>query len=82
MKEVTKAEFKAAYFKHGREQDGWGRDYWDKFFEPEPKRPMRYLVEEPASPAHERMLIVTDFSAGEYRLFFMTEEAEETHFGR
>lgn len=82
MKEVTKAEFKAAYFKYGRERDGWGRAYWDKFFEPEPKKPMRYLVEEPPSPAHNRMMIVDDARLGETRLFFFTEEAEETHFGR
>jgi hypothetical protein len=82
MKEVTKAEFKDAYFRLGGGKDGWTRSYWDKFYEPEPKVPMKYLVEEPPTPAHTRMFVVDDHAAKEYRLFFMTEEAEETHFGR
>ena len=82
MREATKAEFKELFFKYGRASDGWGPDYWEKFFEKEPKRPMKYQIEEPPSPEHNRMMIVSDYGALEYRLFFMTEEAEETHFGR
>lgn len=81
MKEVSKDEFKEFYFKHGREKDSWGRAYWEKFFEPEPKVPMRYRIEEPPSPEHDRMMIVSDYAVKEYRLFFMTEEAEEGLYG-
>lgn len=81
MKPATKAEFKAIYFKYGRERDGWGQAYWDKFFESEPKTSMRYAIEEPPSPEHCRMMIVSDFETKEYRLFFMTEEAEERLYG-
>ena len=35
------------------------------------------MVEEPRSAKHNRMYIVTDNKAKEYRLFFMTEEDEE-----
>jgi len=41
---------------------------------------MKYLVEEPETPEDTRMMIVTDNSAKEYRLFFSTEEAEERFF--
>lgn len=81
MKPATKEEFKAIYFKYGRERDGWGRAYWDRFFEPAPKTPMRYAIEEPPSPEHNRMMIVSDFETKEYRLFFMTEEAEDGLYG-
>ena len=41
---------------------------------------MKYLVEDPATPEHTRMMIVTDGDRKEYRLFFMTEEGEESFF--
>ncbi|UPT74671.1 MAG: hypothetical protein M0D55_02795 [Elusimicrobiota bacterium] len=50
MKEVSKAAFKEAYFRLGGGKDGWTASYWEKFYEPEPKSPMKYLVEEPPSP--------------------------------
>lgn len=79
VKKVSKQEFKDMYFKYGTERDGWGQSYWDQFFEPEPKTPMEYSIEEPASPEHNRMMIVSDVK--EYRLFFFTEESEESFFG-
>ncbi len=82
MKEVSKQQFKEMFFKYGRDADGWGQAYWEKFFENERPVPMKYRIEEPASPEHNRMMIVSDFGAREYRLFLMTEESEETHFGR
>ena len=82
MKEVSKDEFKDMYFRYGRAADGWGPDYWDKFFEREGHVPMKYLIEEPESPEHSRMMIVSDYAVNEYRLFFFTEEAEERFFGR
>jgi hypothetical protein len=82
MREVSKAEFKDMYFRFGRAADGWGPDYWDKFFENDEHGPMKYSIEEPESPEHCRMMIVSDFGAREYRLFFLTEEAEERFFGR
>jgi hypothetical protein len=41
---------------------------------------MKYLAEEPKTPEHTRMMIVTDYGRNEYRLFFMTEESEESFF--
>ena len=41
---------------------------------------MKYLIEEPTTPEHTRMMIVTDFGRNEYRLFFLTEESEESLF--
>lgn len=38
------------------------------------------MVEEPTSPAHDCMWIVTDGAAKEYRLFFMTDESTESVF--
>jgi hypothetical protein len=32
------------------------------------------------NPNHTRMMIVTDYGRNEYRLFFMTEESEESFF--
>ena len=78
MKEVTKEQFKEIYFKH--RGSGWSLDYWNKFFEEEKKMGMKYLVEEPKTSEHTRMMIVTDYGRNEYRLFFMTEESEESFF--
>lgn len=80
MRKATKQEFKEAYFKFGQGQLGWTQSYWDQFYEPEPEGAMEYSIEEPASPKHNRMMISSD--AKEHRLFFFTEESEETHFGR
>jgi hypothetical protein len=82
MKEVTKDQFREIYFKlGGGDAAGWGLDYWNKFFEDESKsKGMKYLVEEPETPEHTRMMIVTDFGTREYRLFFFTEESEESFF--
>jgi hypothetical protein len=81
MREVTREEFKQMYFKlGGGAATGWDLNYWNKFF-PDTERPgMKYLVEEPATPEHTRMMIVTDSGAHEHRLFFLTEEAEDRLF--
>jgi hypothetical protein len=81
MHEVTKAEFKAMFLKHGKASEGWGQDYWDQFFENGESGAMPYMVEQPESPEHNRMMIVTDLELRQYRLFFLTEEAEESFFG-
>jgi len=80
MKEVTKEQFKEIYFRLGGDTGGWTLDYWNKFFENEKRPGMKYLIQEPATPEHTRMMIVTDFGSNEYRLFFMTEESEESFF--
>ena len=82
METVSKARFKEVYFQYARPNDGWTKEYWEANLEPERVPPMRWSVELPPTPAHERMFIVSDFEVREHRLFFMTEEAEETHFGR
>ncbi len=75
MKEVTKEQFKEIYLKlGGGAETGWSQ------FEHERRPGMKYLVEEPKTPEHTRMMIVTDYGSNEYRLFFMTEESEESFF--
>jgi hypothetical protein len=81
MKEVTKERFKEIYFKlGGGVATGWSLEYWNKFFENEKRPGMKYLLEEPETPQHTRMMIVTDYGSNEYRLFFFTEEIEESFF--
>lgn len=81
MKQVTKEQFKEIYFKLGGvTATGWSLSYWNKFFEDEQRSGMKYLLEEPETPEHTRMMIVTDYSRNEYRLFFLTEESEESFF--
>ena len=81
MKEVTKEEFRQMYFTlGGGTATGWDLNYWNKFFGDNERSDMRYLVEEPETPGHTRMMIVSDYGANEYRLFFLTEEAEDRFF--
>jgi hypothetical protein len=81
MKEVTKEQFKEIYLKlGGGDATGWDLEHWNKFFENNQGPAMKYLMEEPQTPEQTRMMIVTDYSTNEYRLFFMTEEAEERFF--
>ena len=80
MHEVSKAEFREAYFRYGRGLDGWTQDYWIEHFEKAPDRGMRFCLELPQSPAQNRMLLVADFAAREHRLFFITEDAEDRLF--
>lgn len=81
MKEVTKQQFKEIYLKRGGgAATGWGLEHWKKYFENEEKPGMKYLMEEPETPEHTRMMIVTDYDRKEHRLFFMTEESEESFF--
>jgi hypothetical protein len=80
MKEVSKDQFKETYFKlGGGDATGWGLEYWNHHFEDDDKnKGMKYCVEEPETPQHTRMMIVADFGAHEYRLFFMTEESQDS----
>ena len=81
MKEVSKAKFKEIYFRHGGgKYSGWTADYWQKFFEDGVKPGWRFMVEEPESPQHDSMWIVSDDQAKEYRLFFMTDQSTEDFF--
>ena len=78
FKEVTKEKFKEMYFRlGGGKRSGWTAEYWQEFFENKAKPGWKYMVEEPRSPKHIRMFIVTDNKAEEYRMYFMTEEDEE-----
>ncbi len=81
MKKVTKEQFKEFYFKYGGgKATGWDIEYWDQFFEHDEKPGMKYLVREPETPNHNRMMIVTDYGVNEYRMFFWTEDDEERFF--
>ena len=80
MRDVTKDEFKRVYLERGGGgETGWTLAYWDRCIEPRVDATTRFVVEEPPTPAHTRMMIVTD--AREHRLFFLTEESEESFFG-
>jgi hypothetical protein len=77
IKEVSKEKFKETYFKLGGGQAaGHGLEYWNKFYENNEKG-MKYLVREPETAQHTRMMIVTDYACKEYRMFFLTEKEEE-----
>lgn len=80
MEEVTKEKFKEIYFKYGKSEGGWDQNYWDQFFESPERKSMRYKVELPTSSIECRMMIVTDYSINEYRLFFLSIEREENFF--
>jgi len=82
MREVGFEEFRRIYFERGGgAATGWTEAAFQRFVAKEGRPSMRYLAEEPPSPAHARMMVVTDFARREHRLFFLTEEAEERHFG-
>ena len=83
MREITKEEFKKIYFEHpDPEMNAEAvQDYWNHFYENE--EGAKYFYEEPPSAEHTRMFIVTDFSDEHkpiHRIFFMTEESEESFF--
>jgi hypothetical protein len=79
FKEVTKEKFKEIYFRlGGGKRSGWTAEYWQEFFEKKAQPGWKYMVEEPRSAKHTRMNIVTDNKAKEYRMFFMTEEDEDS----
>lgn len=81
FKEVSKEKFKEIYFRlGGGDYSGWTTDYWRKFFEDEVKPGWRFMVEEPKSPKHDSMWIVTDHETQEYRLFFTTDQSIEDFF--
>lgn len=80
MREVSKAEFREIYFRYARAQDGWSESYWLQFYEQDRDPPMKYRIELPQSPDQTRMMIVDDYGAGEHRLFFLSESAEEAFF--
>lgn len=61
FKEVTKEQFKNIYFRlGGGDHSGWTAAYWQEFFEDAVNPGWRFMVEEPRSPEHDRMWIVTD----------------------
>jgi len=78
MKEVSKKEFKKMYFKYGSIVNGWDKKYWKKFFAPIKDKDIIFKIEEPESDNHDRMMIVSE--KREHRLFFLTEESEESFF--
>jgi hypothetical protein len=78
FKEVSKEKFKELYFRLGGGKSGWTAEYWQEFFENKAKPGWKFMVEEPRSAKHIRMFIVSDAKAKEYRMFFMTEEEEDS----
>ncbi|MEK7655566.1 MAG: HD domain-containing protein [Patescibacteria group bacterium] len=75
-KEVSKEEFKMAYFKYGSEESGWGLSYWNHLLENEVGK--RYFVREPATPEEASMMMTTDKDM--HRMYFVTEGEVENFF--
>ncbi|MCF7844162.1 hypothetical protein K9M47_04735 [Candidatus Gracilibacteria bacterium] len=75
-KEIIKEEFKKMYFKYALPDSGWTQDYWDDFYEG--GKNIKYIFTEPNSPDATSMFIVS--GDDELRMFFMTEESEESFF--
>jgi hypothetical protein len=48
-------------------------EYWDRFFESAARPGWKFMVEDPNSPAHDPMWIVTVTKAIEYRLFHLKD---------
>ncbi len=80
MKEVSKEKFKKVYFEHGMERDGWDSECWENTFESPNNLDMKYKVKFSVSEDENRMMIISDYNQREYRLFFLTEESEESMF--
>ena len=74
--EVTKEQFKDLYFKYATPYSGWTEDYWNHFFERETGK--RYYFRKPEMPEATRMFVSSD--KDKHRIFFLTEEAEESFF--
>jgi hypothetical protein len=81
MKEITKEQFKEIFFANPDPEISdlkYQQDYWDKFYELETG--VKYFYTEPESEKHNRMMIVKDYANKlqvVYRIFFMTEEADD-----
>jgi len=80
MEQVSKEAFKEIYFKYGKAEDGWGQDYWDKFYEQPENDDMKYMIELPKTKQENRMMIVDDYQTKEFRLFFLSDDQEEMLF--
>ena len=78
MREVTKDEFKRIYFTLGRGRGGWDAEYWKHTFDAAARPGMKFMVEDPVTPAHTAMWIVSDYAVNEYRLFFRTDDESDT----
>ena len=81
MNEVSKSEFERLYLQYGS-QCGYGKAQWDALFSDGKAVSMRLMVKAPESPAHCRMMIVSDWGAREHRMAFLTVDQEERLFGR
>ena len=80
MEEVSKEKFKEIFLKYGKLSDGYGIDYWNKFYEIAKRENMKYLIKLPSNADERRMMLVSSYSANEYRLFFVSEAQEESLF--
>jgi hypothetical protein len=74
--EVSKAKFREMYFQYATPNSGWTEDYWNKFYEKEEGK--SWFFASPESPESTRMFIVS--GGDRHRMFFLSEEAEESFF--
>ena len=79
FKEVTKQKFKEMFFRlGGGRRTGWTAEYWEASFEKNARPGWKFVVEEPRSPKHSRMYIVSDTKTKEHRMYFLTEADDES----
>ena len=78
FREVTEEEFKEIYFRlGGGPEAGRTPGYWQKFYAGKGEEGWRFKVEDPESPEYNRMWVITDTSAREYRVFFKTDQESD-----
>lgn len=80
MQEVTKSKFREAYIHYGKLRGGYDLAYWDKAIDTQRYSEFKYLLAPPVSQNESRLMITTDFSKKELRMFFISEENEENLF--
>lgn len=73
--EVSKEKFKELYFQYAI-PCGWTADQWNEVYAG--KETARFFFTKPDTPESTRVFIVSD--ANSHRMFFLTEEAEESFF--
>jgi hypothetical protein len=76
LHEVDAARFAALFAQHDALAQGYAADAWRG----RDGRARRYWYAPPATPAHTRLFLVDDADAGEIRMLFMTEDAEDAFF--
>ncbi len=80
--EVSKDRFRAVFLEHGGGYGRPGNEHADRVWadQYEGQVGWSYVVDEPDSPRHNRMHVSSSFGSRQHRIFFMTEEGEESSY--